>query len=671
MIRIFDRMLPATTIPRFPRLASWCLLLAPLLAHAQSSDAVNDAAMKNAIAAARRGQAVAEEARLRQDPRWPWLEFARLSRNLEQADALQVRAFLQKYDGQPVANTLRSLWLGALARRQDWAGLLADWRPQDDAALRCARLNALLAQGRADAAWNEEARSLWRNGKSLPDACDSVFAALASRGGLDPALRWERFDLALAESSPAVMRAATRGLPAEQAALAESYAAFVQAPHERTASWPRDARSRKVAAAGLAQLARKDPDAAEARLARLGAELGMSETDAAPALYQIALQTVASYLPDSARRLARVPESAYDERLHEFRVREALARSDWNAALAALRGLPAKMREDARWQWFQARVLEKLGRQGEAGPLLRQAATASNFHGFLAADRLGLPYALCPLEPDASPALRAEVARDPALVRALGLYRIEQPGWALREWNDALSRFDDARRRVAVALAQEHGWFDRGVFALGRQPEEQRLYKLRFPLHHDAEIRAAAHRHDLDPAWIAAEIRAESIFNPRARSSANARGLMQLLPSTAAAVARRLGQAYAGAEQLYDPVLNIALGSAYLREMEDKYGRTYQAIAAYNAGPAPVARWLSQRPQHDPDLWIETITYKETRDYVARVLAFSVIYDWRLNGDALPVSERLLGRTGGKRKGFACPAPQPAAATEGARPAAR
>ena len=84
----------------------------------------------------------------------------------------------------------------------------------------------------------------------------------------------------------------------------------------------------------------------------------------------------------------------------------------------------------------------------------------------------------------------------------------------------------------------------------------------------------------------------------------------------------------------------------------------YVAIAAYNAGPAPTARWQSQRPSFDPDLWIETISYKETREYVARVLAFSVIYDWRLNGNALPVSDRMMGRVQAKRKAFTCPTAQ-------------
>ena len=659
-------MSPPSTIPTLQRLRQplLALLLLPIAtaAFAQGAPAgsANDAAMQAAIAAAKAGRLAPGQAEaLRSDPRAPWLEFARLTRDLDGADAAQVRAFLEQHDGQAAATALRPLWLASLSRRQQWNDLLADWRASEDPALRCARLNAQLALGRAGDAWNGEAQALWRTGKSLPDACDATFAGLASRGGLTDTLRWERFDLAVAEGDPGVMRAAARGLPADALALAQDYAAFVQAPHARAAQWPRDTRSRQVAAAGLAKLAKNDPDAAERQLAQLAPLLGMDEAQRGQALYQVALWTVASYLPGSAQRLAAVPASAYDERLHEWRAREAMARGDWNAALEAIRRMPARQREDSRWRWFEGRMLEKTGREGEAQALFRAAAAAPTFHGFLAADRLKLPYALCPWDPADPPALRKEVARDPALQRALALYRIDQPGWAIREWNDALTRFDDPRRRAAVALAQEQGWFDRAVFSLGKVPEEQRLYRLRFPLHHDADIRAAAKRHDLDPAWIAAEIRAESVFNPNARSPANARGLMQLLPGTAAGVAQRTGLPYAGAESLYDSSTNIALGSAYLREMEDKYGATYQAIAAYNAGPTPTARWLSQRPAHDPDLWIETVSYKETRDYVARVLAFSAIYDWLLDGDALPVSERLLGRTGGARKSFACPTPAP------------
>ncbi|MEO6227028.1 MAG: transglycosylase SLT domain-containing protein, partial [Thermomonas sp.] len=303
----------------------------------------------------------------------------------------------------------------------------------------------------------------------------------------------------------------------------------------------------------------------------------------------------------------------------------------------------------------------------------RQASLASDFHGFLAADKLQQPYALCPWTPRVTAMDKAVVARDHSLIRALQLFALDRKGWAVREWNDALSRFDDAQRRLAVEVAQDNGWFDRGVFGLvnvggQRYPDETRLYQLRFPLHHDASIRREAARNNLDPAWIAAEIRAESVFDPKARSSADARGLMQVLPGTGASVASKIGVPWNGGDSLYDADTNIVLGSAYLRQLMDKYGgKPYQVIAGYNAGPAPLNRWVSQRPTMDPDFWIETISYKETRDYVARVLAFSTVYDWRLNGDAVRLSDRLLGSNGGSRKTFTCATPE--AKMGAARPA--
>src|SRR5690606_41601463 len=120
-------------------------------------------------------------------------------------------------------------------------------------------------------------------------------------------------------------------------------------------------------------------------------------------------------------------------------------------------------------------------------------------------------------------------------------------------------------------------------------------------------------------------VRAESTFNASARRPAVARGLMRVLPATGAAAARRLGLPWSGAQGLYDPATNIAIGTAYLREKEAMYGKPYVAIAAYNAGPTPTSRWLSQRPQMDPDLWIETISYRETREYLARIPPFRVL----------------------------------------------
>ena len=635
--------------------------LALLAAHA--SQAQDDPArLRAALEAAERG--LPAPALPASHPARAWVEMATLRRNIDTLPAAQAQAFLSRHEGQAVAGVFREAWLRALLKRQDWTGLRAAWSPSiTSTALRCAELEARRNTGAMDAQWTRDAQAIWRSsGKSLPNECDPVFDALAASGGLDDALRWERIELAAAEWEPAVMRAAARGLPADQLALANDYAAYLQAPHPRAAQWPKTARSRLVASHGLAKYAKDQPLAAEAQLPAIAQALGFGETERGRVLYQAALWTVASYLPDSARLLALVPESAYDERLHEWRAREALARSGWKAALAAIRKMGPGQRGSSRWQWFEARMLELTGDRAGAQALFASAATRPDFHGFLAADRLDRSYALCPWMPEWTEADKSSVAADPALVRAMALYRAERAAWAVREWNDALSRFDDRQRRIAVQVAQEHGWFDRAVFNLGKAPEETRLYTLRFPIHHAELIEREARRNGLDPAWVAAEIRAESTFNPRARSPANARGLMQVLPTTGAAVARRLGLPWGGAESLYDPAINIPLGTAYLREKEQMYGKPYVAIAAYNAGPTPTSRWLSQRPAHDPDLWIETISYRETREYVARILAFSVIYDWRMYGKATPVTERMHGGTGAPRKAFACPAPEASAA---------
>lgn len=654
---------------------------APSLLAAPATIAPPDPALRAAFDAAARGRLDdVALAGFRSQPLAGWLEYAALRGQFDTLPVARGNAFLAARKGEPVAVPFRSEWLAALARRNQWPAFLANWDAGiDDVALRCLRLQALMAMNGVDAPWTAEARAIWRSsGSSLPAQCDPPFALLAAQGGLDDALRWERFDKAAAIAQTGVMRSIARGLasPAEatQAAL---YADYLDAPSAEVAGWPVTARSRLVAATGLAKLAKANPDRAEALLPGVAKALQFGETDSGRVLYQIALWTVASYLPESARRLANVPASAYDDSLHEWRVREALSRSDWAAALAAIKRMPDAQRNDSRWLYFAARTSALTGDPAAAKALYAQAARKPDFHGFLAADRLGQPYALCPWELAASPAAKQAIARDPNIVRALQLYLLDRKGWAVREWNAALARFSDEQRRLAVAVAQDNGWFDRAVFGLlsvggKRYPDEQRLYRLRFPLHHDAAIRREAARNNLDPAWVAAEIRAESVFDTNARSSADARGLMQVLPATGAAVAAKIGQPWSGGDTLYDADANIAIGTAYLRSLMDRYGgKPYQVIAGYNAGPAPLGRWVSQRPSMDPDFWIETISYRETREYVTRVLSFSTVYDWRLNGDALRLSDRMQGLTDGPRKGFACPAEPPAAsATPAPAPAA-
>ena len=336
----------------------------PRAANPPARIAMPDAALRGAFEAATRGTLDANAlAAYANQPLAGWLEYAALRNGFASLPPERGAAFLAKYRGQVVADAFRKDWLAALARRKDWNAFLASWDSGIDAdALKCAQLNAKLALGRTDAEWSNEALALWRgNGKSLPGDCDAPFAQLAAQGKLTDALRWERIDQAIAEVQPGVIRSIAKGLTGADAAQANAYAAYLDAPTGDVGAWPKTARSRQAASRALAKLAKAAPDRAEALLPGIAQTLGMNEDERGRVLYQVALWSVASYLPESARRLAAVPLSAYDANLHEWQAREAMARSDWRAALAAIRRMPDAQRNDSRWTWFAARTSELIG----------------------------------------------------------------------------------------------------------------------------------------------------------------------------------------------------------------------------------------------------------------------------------------------------------------------
>ncbi len=325
---------------------------------------------------------------------------------------------------------------------------------------------------------------------------------------------------------------------------------------------------------------------------------------------------------------------------------------------------PASQRQDGEWQYFHARALAALGRADEARAQFRAQADNPTFFGFLAADQVDQSYAICPLTLADDPQREQQLLGNPGLLRAFELYAVDLPRPARREWTRALKGADQATLRVAADMANQRDWYDRAVFTLS-SGDALRLYDLRFPLASQDGLVPQARQAGIEPAWAYGILRAESAWMTDARSGADARGLMQLLPTTAEQVARRNGLAWSGGDSLYDPATNIALGTRYLAHMAERYnGAPWLASAAYNAGPNRVDQWLAARGNLPPDLFVATMPFKETREYVARVMAFSLIYDWRLNGDAVPLTTRLspIGQAytppgpGTKRRAVSCPA---------------
>lgn len=152
-------------------------------------------------------------------------------------------------------------------------------------------------------------------------------------------------------------------------------------------------------------------------------------------------------------------------------------------------------------------------------------------------------------------------------------------------------------------------------------PEEatREVWEVFYPLKWWANIKEEAKRHNIDPYLIAGLIRQETVFDPKARSRANALGLMQLLPYVGRDVARKTGAGAVSSNDLFNPVLNIQLGAAYVKELMDGFQRFEYVAAAYNGGPTRVRRWIRELSATDIEEWVESIPLTETRLYVQGV----------------------------------------------------
>ena len=598
-------------------------------------------------------------------PLYPYLEAAALEHDVAQLDRARVSAYLDRYPDLLPAADLRRAWLLEQARQQHWDDFLALYQPGLGDTLTCDALQARLAQG-GTLDFARDLATLWSK-PSLPDACDPVLAAAHDAGLLTTARLWTRIDRALAAGQAGTIAALAPWLPDGESTAAQRLAQALRDPAAAVAEasgWPDTPRLRQAAALALQRLARRDTDAADTAWQRLQPHFAFTTPQRNAVLYALALYHATDFDEHALLRLAALPASVQTDTSREWRARVALARQDWPALLAALDAMPARQQDNDEWRYFRARALATTGQADQARALFEALAQQPTYYGFLAADRIQADYTICPLQPPTDAQAEQSLLAQPGLDRAFELYAVGLPAYARREWSRALAGADLTTLRQAADLAYQRGWYDRAVFTFS-SGEALRYYAERFPLASQDGVVPQAQQAGIDPSWAYAIARAESAWVSDAHSGADARGLMQLLPGTAARVAKQNGLVWNGGDSLYDPAVNIMLGTRYLAQMAARYGGApWLASAAYNAGPNKLDQWLDQRGTLPPDLFVATIPYHETRDYVARVMAFAVIYDWRRFGKALPLSARMppigqpysLPDVHSPRKDVSCPA---------------
>lgn len=644
------------------------LLLALLPAGGSAAEKDQRALFTEAWEAARRGDhAVFREIGPELDgyllqPYWQYEDY-RSRRSRVPAD--EMAAFLDAHADYAFTSGLRTAWLKSLAERGRWQELLAYGGERTDTELRCQVARARLAEGRIEGLAHVAER-LWAAPASQPDACDPVFDWLVRTHGISESLAWERIRLAFEAGNPRFTLYLARFLPSDSQRWLERWQALNRDRYrglERAATWPDNEVTRMITSVSLGRLAHHDAAAAMRAFERLDGHFQWGEAVRGEVLREIALMGAVELHPDGLGWMSAVPPAHRNQQLLEWWVRLGLAQGNWTQVLVAIGQMDSAEAEDDRWRYWQARAWEAQGEKKAADTAFRKLAARANYYGFLAADRRGDPYTICPLEPQIPADEVAELMREGGFARALELRAVGLDNWALAEWAGATKRLPTDRLKVAAALAMEVGWHDRAIHALG-DSGELRFYAWRFPLLWQEQVQAASARHGLDPAWILGLMRSESAMTETARSSAGALGLMQVTPGTARQIANRHGMSYRGQSQLLDGDENIRFGTVYLADLLGEFRNNPVLVAgAYNAGPHVVRRWLGQRDLDDPTVWVETLPYFETRDYIPRVLAFTTLYNWRLGQPVQRVSRRMPGIESGNMAGdptteVVCRAPQ-------------
>jgi soluble lytic murein transglycosylase len=568
---------------------------------------------------------------------YDYLIAARFRRDLElkPSDELdkEIDAFLQAHPGQPVARNLRNDWLTSLANRRRWDWFLPRAADVTSVSLICDRMQGRMATGDTKGL-AAEALARWSVPQRQPAECEPVFAWLRQQNLLTPTLAETRTRAALSADNPRLARDFLADVPAEKTAPLLQWAQLLDTSKQtlnNLAATPTASVEPEALVAGFDHLARADSATALALLPKLLSRPDMTPVMQARLQRAAALGAAYGRNSDAIAAFEQLPETSIDDNVREWRVRAALWAGDYKKALVWLEQMPATLASQPRWRYWRARAVEATSDAEAAAPLYAGVADLRDFYGYLAADRIHRSYVLNAKASLDDEAAQRSLAAHPGLIRAHALVDCSLEDEAALEWAVAFSGTDNPTKLQGAHLAARWGWYAQAISVLAQVGELDDV-RLRYPRPYASAIADATKLTQVPSDWILAVMRQESLFRDDAVSRANARGLMQMQPSTAVAVAKRWHLPLPQKDGTFDPPMDVQRGAAHLRDLLDKYGQLALTLAAYNAGANPVARWLPPRTM-DADVWIENIPYVETRNYIQRITEHIVAFAWTRNAE--------------------------------------
>lgn len=557
-------------------------------------------------------------------PLQPYLKMRELIKFINLNSRNDIVSFLAKHKNSPLDWPLRKAWLQYLVKEQQGVLFLEAYNQTWNTELHCENLKFLLATKENQTEVLVQVEKIWLVGKSLPKACDPLLRAWQEAGYRTPELVWQRLALAADGGQHTLIPYLTGLLPKEQQYLGKLWHKVRRNPAVVLSAKSFKNKSKKeqqIYSYGIKRLVWRSPDKAINSFTAAEKNLALNDVQQQQIIEKFALALASKKHPEAKKWLHKVNSTQFDPTIMQWQLTNVIKEQDWSLVLTELDSMPESYKTELQWQYWYARAL--IATEGKRGhELMASVANKRHYYGFLAATHLNTPVTIQnkPLEINQSE--KQPLLNYPSAQRAFELYDLGRYAQARREWRYWLSQLNDRQKLVAAKVANENGWVDRAIFTLAKVGYLDDV-NLRFPKAFDKKITQYAIDRNINPAWAFAIARRESSFMPDARSSAGAKGLMQIMPATA----KELKGSRVENWYLYNAENNIELGTKYLRELLDKNkGNHVLATASYNAGPHRIKRWLRNEKNMPADVWIETIPFKETRNYVKSVLAYQEIY---------------------------------------------
>jgi len=581
--------------------------------------------------------------RLNHSPFEVYTAYYQLRMKLATSDPGVIRAFLARPEDTPLIDKMRAEWLSLLGKQQQWDVFDSEY-PRllaEDDELTCYALQSRLRKQDRDV-W-KEVRDLWFNPKELPDSCGVLFESAIGAGIISQQDIWQRLRLALEAGNLSLAKPLAERLTGDLVMSADALERAKRDPGRYLDGQVLENASAgqlAVAMFALQRLARQSPDQAAMRWESLSRLFSFSEQRY---FYGwLAFEAARKHDARAVQWYRQAGEAQLNEQQAAWRVRAALREQNWPEVLVSVNAMSDKQRSESAWQYWKGRALQAQGKGIEAAKIFAPLSAGYDFYGQLAGEELSDTAVLSAVQPayQFNQSELAAIERLPGIRRALALYRVDLRTEAFREWTWAIRNFNDRELLAAAEIARRNEIYDRAINT-AEKTVHVHDFSLRYLAPYRADLREHIQENGLEEAWVYGLMRQESRFITAAKSGVGAAGLMQVMPATARWIARKMGWKGYRESMIHQLDTNLKLGTFYMKNvlstLEDS---PVLASAGYNAGPSRAKRWRASMPLEGA-IYIETIQFDETREYVKKVMSNTVYYAREFGEPARSLKQRL------------------------------